>query len=127
MASNPSHLLQFIHYAGAGAIGTGVHYATLIALVQGGLARPVIGSTLGALAGALVNYLLNYHFTFASQRRHARTAPRFAAISAAGIVLNAAVLAGVLALAGPHYVVAQLVATGVVLVAGFQANRAWTF
>jgi putative flippase GtrA len=27
----------------------------------------------------------------------------------------------------PHYLVAQVVATGVVLVAGFLANRRWTF
>jgi len=42
-------------------------------------------------------------------------------------VLNGLVLAAMLALVGPHYLVAQVVATLAVLVAGYLANRAWTF
>jgi putative flippase GtrA len=118
---------QFSRYAGAGALGTLAHYATLIMLVQGGVAMPVVGSTVGAVAGALVNYLLNYHFTFRSTRAHAHAAPRFAAVAAAGIVLNTAVFALLLAEVGTHYLVAQVVATLVVLVFGYLANRRWTF
>ena len=44
-----------------------------------------------------------------------------------GIALNALVMAAVLALAGPHYLVAQVIATGAVLAVGYLANRAWTF
>jgi putative flippase GtrA len=36
-------------------------------------------------------------------------------------------MAAVLAVAGPHNLVAQVIATGLVLAAGFLANRAWTF
>jgi putative flippase GtrA len=36
-------------------------------------------------------------------------------------------MAAVLAVAGLHYLVAQVVATGTVLAAGYLANRAWTF
>lgn len=118
---------QFSRYAGAGAVGTVAHYATLIMLVQGGVVMPVVGTTAGAVAGALVNYLLNYHFTFRSRRAHAHAAPRFAAVAVAGIVLNTAVFALVLAVAGTHYLVAQVVATLVVLVFGYLANRRWTF
>lgn len=130
MATEPlplSRFPRFIRYASAGAIGTSVHYVTLIALVQGALARPVAASTAGALAGAVVNYLLNHRFTFRSDRAHAHAAPRFAVVTGAGVVLNAVVLALVLSLLGTHYVVAQVVATGVVLVCGYLANRAWTF
>jgi putative flippase GtrA len=117
---------QFLRYAGAGAVGTAVHYAMLITLVQLARVDAVVASTAGAMAGALVNYVLNHRFTFASEKPHARALPRFALVSAAGVALNAAVLAGVLAVV-PHYLVAQVVATGVVLVAGFVANRTWTF
>jgi len=120
-------LAQFVRYAGAGVIGTAAHYAVLVALVQGAQAGPVAASTAGAIVGAGINYLLNHRFTFASGQSHRRALPRFAAVAAAGVVLNALVLAAVLALAGPHYLVAQVVATLAVLLAGYLANRAWTF
>jgi putative flippase GtrA len=117
---------QFFRYAGAGAVGTALQYATLIALVQLHWAGAVVASTLGAVAGALVNYGLNHRFTFASDRAHTQSLPRFAAVAAASVALNALAVA-VLLHAGAHYLVAQMAATGVVLVAGYLANRAWTF
>jgi len=118
---------QFLRYATAGAFGTAVHYAVLIGLVQLARFDAVLASTAGAIAGALVNYALNHRFTFASDRAHRQALPRFALIAVAGIVINALVMAAVLALAGPHYLVAQVVATATVLAAGYLANRAWTF
>ena len=118
---------QFLRYAGAGAVGTGFHYAVLIGLVQLARLDAVVASTAGAFAGALVNYALNHRYTFASGRAHRRALPRFALVAAAGIALNALVMAAVLAFAGSHYLVAQVVATGAVLAAGYLANRAWTF
>ena len=120
-------LAQFVRYGGAGAVGTAAHFATLAALVQFAGAGPVAASTLGAVVGAIINYALNYRFTFASRRAHHIALPRFGAISVAGIVLNAAVLSVVLELVQPHYLVAQVVATGVVLIVAFLANRKWTF
>ena len=118
---------QFVRYAGAGVIGTAAHNAVLVALVQGAGAGVVVASTAGAIAGAAINYILNHRFTFASRESHRRALPRFAVVAAAGITLNALVLAGMLALVGPHYLVAQVAATLAVLVAGYIANRAWTF
>jgi len=117
---------QFLRYAGAGAAGTLLQYALLVVLVQAQWAGAVVASTLGAIAGALVNYVLNHRFTFASRRAHGTALPRFAAVAAIGIVLNALVVA-TLVNAGAHYLVAQVAATGLVLVAGYLANRAWTF
>jgi len=127
MASGRLPFPRFVRYAGAGAVGTGVHYATLITLVHNAVASPVAASTFGAIGGAIVNYALNYRLTFDSRRAHRTAAPRFALVAAAGIALNAGVLAALLALFGPHYLVAQVVATAAVLVVGYLANRAWTF
>jgi putative flippase GtrA len=118
---------QFLRYAGAGAVGTAAHYAILVALVQSGAAGAVAASTAGAIAGAAINYALNHRVTFASGVPHARALPRFAAVAALGIAVNALVVAAVLALAGPHYLVAQVAATLTVLATGYLANRAWTF
>ena len=123
----PSQPPQFLRYAGAGAIGTVLHYATLIVLVQLTQAPTVAASTAGAILGALVNYALNHRFTFASERAHVKALPRFAAVAVAGIALNAIVMALMLSLLGAHYLSAQVVATAAVLVAGYLANRAWTF
>ena len=122
-------LPQFVRYAGAGVIGTAANYAVLVARAQGAGAGAgvVVASTAGAIAGAAINYILNHRFTFASRESHRRALPRFAVVAAAGITLNALVLAGMLALVGPHYLVAQVAATLAVLVAGYIANRAWTF
>jgi putative flippase GtrA len=123
----PYFAAQFVRYAGAGAIGTAVHFAVLIALVQFAAIDAVVASTAGALAGALVNYVLNYRFTFASRRAHRLALPRFGVVSVAGIALNAAVIVVVLPYVQPYYVIAQMSATAVVLCAGFLVNRTWTF
>ncbi len=120
----PTH--GFARYALAGAIGTAFHFAILAALVQLAEISAVGASTAGAIVGALVNYALNYRFTFDSQRMHRVALPRFVAVALAGIALNAAVLALALDL-GVYYLAGQAAATGVVLIAGFLANRTWTF
>jgi putative flippase GtrA len=118
---------QFLRYAAAGALGTAAHFVILAGLVQLASADAVAASTAGAIAGALINYALNYRFTFASHRVHRVALPRFCAVAGAGILLNAAVLAAMLALIPLHYLALQIVATGIVLVSGFVANRKWTF
>jgi putative flippase GtrA len=117
----------FIRYAGIGAIGTAVHYLTLIGLVRGFGTVPVVASTAGFVAGAFVNYALNHKFTFASERMHRVALPRFFAVAAAGLLLNGLVMAAILVIVPVHYLIAQVVATAVVLVTGFLANRRWTF
>jgi putative flippase GtrA len=118
---------QFLRYAAAGAAGTAVHYLVLIVLVQAAAVGAVVASTLGAVAGALVNYRLNHRYTFDSDKPHAHALPRFAAVALAGVAVNAAVLSLMLAFITPHYLLAQLAATAVVLIAGFAVNRVWTF
>jgi putative flippase GtrA len=117
---------QFIKYASSGAVGTTVHYLLLAVLVEGLGVGAVAASSFGAVAGALVNYALNYRYTFRSTRPHRESLLKFALVSAAGIVLNALVVAVGTTL-GWHYLVAQVVATGVVLCSAFAVNRAWTF
>ena len=120
-------LSQFLRYGSAGAIGTAAHFAVLTALVQFAGVGAIPASTAGAVVGAAINYALNHRFTFASDRAHRVALPRFCAVAAAGLLLNAAVLALMLTLLHAHYLVAQVVATATILVAGFLANRQWTF
>jgi putative flippase GtrA len=80
----------------------------------------------GAVVGACVVYLLNRRFTFASNRSHAATLPRFALVAALGAVLNGAVV-GLLSAAGVYFLLAQVVATGVILVINFIVSKLWIF
>lgn len=117
---------RFSTYAGVGAIGTAAQYGVLIAAVNVAGTGPVAGSTAGALTGAIVNYLLNRRFTFRSSAKHSSTLPRFAMAACAGIVVNGLAMKAMTA-AGLHYLVAQVIATALVLALTFTINSMWTF
>ena len=118
---------QFMVFAGVGAIGTAGHYAVLILLVERLGVSPTLASACGFVVGAVINYLLNYHVTFASRQSHLQTLPRFMTIAFAGALLNTGIMAVGNGTLGWNYLVAQVIATGCVLVFGFLANRMWTF
>ena len=118
---------QFLAFAFIGAIGTGVHYALLMLLVYSQWAPVTVATTIGFAAGAAVNYGLNYTFTFGSCRPHLQALPMFLAVAAIGAVLNVAIVWVLASAAGLHFLLAQVVATAVVLMWNFGANRTWTF
>ena len=117
---------QFATFAGVGAIGTGVQYLLLLALVYGFAVSAPLASTLGMVAGAFTNYVLNRRFTFRSRARHASALPKFMAVAASGLVLNAIILT-ILIAAGLHFLFGQIAATAAVLFWNFCINRIWTF
>jgi putative flippase GtrA len=119
-------LRQFLVFASVGAVGTGVQYVMLIALVAIG-ANPVAGSTVGFLAGAVVNYMLNYRLTFRSTMSHRRATPRFATIAASALLLNTALMSAAIYWLRLPYLPAQIIATAVVLIWNYVFSRLWTF
>ena len=120
--------MQFFWYIVAGGIATAVHYAVLIALVDlsGFAAAP--SATVGALCGAAVSYLLNRRMTFAnSGAGHGQALPRFLAIALLGALLNGALVWLGAQHFGWHYLLAQALATVLVMGLTFRLNRLWTF
>jgi putative flippase GtrA len=120
--------MQFFWYLVAGGISTAVHYAVLIALVEllGLDAAP--SASIGALCGAVVAYLANRHMTFpGSHARHTQALPRFMAIALLGAVLNGALVWLGVQQFGWHYLLAQALATVLVMGLTFRLNRIWTF
>lgn len=122
-----AYIRQFLTFAAVGAVGTALHYATLISLVELTTMAAVRATTIGALLGASVNYALNYRHTFRSQADHRATAPRFLTVAALGFALNAAIVYLGANMIGVHYLLAQVAATATVLIFGFAVNRFWTF
>ena len=84
-------------------------------------------SAAGALLGAWINYTLNYHFTFRSSKRHREAVLKFAAVATVGLVLNTLFMWVGVELIGAHYLLGQIVTTGLVLIWSFAGNRFWTF
>ena len=120
-------LRQFIAFSGVGVVAAVAHYGVLIVLVEGFGIAPVIATLWGFAAGATVSYLLNRRFTFQSDRPHWTAVPRFLAVSVGGFVLNGLAMWFLNEQWDVQYLVAQVIATGIVLFWNFSANRWWTF
>jgi putative flippase GtrA len=117
---------RFLVFGVVGASGTVLHYLVLIALVHQYAMHALWASSLGALVGAATNYLLNYSVTFRSRAPHCFALPRFFAIAGIGFVLNGLTM-GILLRFGVHFLVAQFLATLLVLVSGFVGSQYWAF
>jgi putative flippase GtrA len=117
-------LFRFLIAGCSSAVG---HYGVLIGLIEGAIAGPVAASVAGATVGAVINYLVNHRFTFRSTARHIQSVPRFGVVAGTGLLLNALLMWIGTALLGAHYLLAQVITTGVVFFWSFAANRLWTF
>lgn len=123
-----SRSVNILRYALTGGLATAAHYLVMFALVEGQLAEAPAASMAGALCGALVAYAGNRHCTFADpQASHRRALPRFATVALLGAALNGAAVWLALVALGLHYLLAQVLATLIVLVLGYRLNRTWSF
>jgi putative flippase GtrA len=116
-----------VRYAGAGAVGTLVHFATVTAEVELAHVQPTWATVQGSFLGAVVNYVLNYYLTFASRASHLRTFPRFFAVAAFSAALNFAGMWLLVDRMHVYYLAAQVFCTLGVLLVGYTLNKAWTF
>lgn len=120
-------LRQFIRFAGVGSVSALGHFGTLILLVQGFGMAAVPASAAGALVGAWINYALNYRYTFHSSKQHREAVLKFAVVAVIGLLLNTLFMWLGVAILELHYLLSQLLTTGLVFIWSFLANRHWTF
>jgi putative flippase GtrA len=118
---------RFSRFAGVGAIATGVHYATLLLLVELGMAVPVVATSIGYACGAAFGYLANHRWTFGGTAAHGRAMVRYVAMLAFGFALNAAVVWLLHDIAGLWYVAAQVAATGLGLFTNYAIASHWVY
>lgn len=118
---------RFVRFSAVGAVGTGVHYAILVLLVEGNVVGSITASIYGFIVGALVNYILNRQVTFRSTRPHMEALTRFMIIAAAGALINIVIMSLGVTLLKVHYLLAQIGATATVLMLTFLGNSLWTF
>lgn len=117
----------FGRYLLVGLLGTAVHYALLIALVELAGAAAAPSAAFGAACGALAAYAGNRRYTFAGGAAHGQALPRFLAVAAFGAAANAAIVWAGTQILDMHYLAAQVVATSIVVWCGFVANCRWSF
>jgi putative flippase GtrA len=117
---------RIVRYTGVGALATGVHYAVLVALVEVAGWAPAWASGAGAVVGAQVAYAGNRRWTFDHGGPVFASWWRFQATALAGALVGMIVVGAAVRL-GLHYVLAQVLATGLNLMLTFLINRAWTF
>lgn len=123
----PALAHQFAKFTGVGVMSAIGHYGLLVALVQFAGVGAVAASSAGALLGAWINYSLNYRFTFRSTKRHREAVLKFAVVAAVGLLLNTLFMWVGVELLHAHYLLSQVVTTGLVMVWSFTGNRMWTF
>lgn len=118
--------MKFARYTLVGGLATGVHYSFLLSAVERHWLLPPVAAGVGAFLGALVAYAGNRRFTFASDHEHAVALPRFLLVALLGMLLSSScVWLG--EQWGWHYLLAQILATGLGLLLTFHLNRRWTF
>jgi len=121
-----THMRHFFRYTAVGVFATATHYLALVLWVEALGGAAYLGSGIGAVIGAQVAYAGNRWFTFAHQGAITASWPRFQITALLGALLGMAVVALGVRL-GVHYLLAQVVATGLSLLLTFAINRAWTF
>ena len=117
----------FLKFAGAGLLGTGVHYLTLVTLVQIVGIDAVASSFAGAISGAIINYLLAYHYVFASEKRHSETAIKYGLIATGAIILNTLCMYVLVNWLSLNYIASQILTSTISLGYSYVANSNWTF
>jgi putative flippase GtrA len=117
---------QFLRFAAVGAVATTIHYLTLIALVEVFAVEPLAATLTGFAAGAVVGYSLNRRYTFDTRPAYASGLFKFLIVIGVGAAINTAIFAFFVR-QGLHYMAAQVIATGIVLVWNYAGSRLVVF
>lgn len=119
--------MQFTLYALVGVCATMMQYMVLISLMKLTLLHAATASSIGMVFGSFVSYYLNHRITFQSAKRHHEALLQFYTIAAVAMSLNALFMYIGVSLLHWHYLMAQVVATLLVLFWNFTCNKLWTF
>ena len=119
--------MYFIKFLGIGAIATLIQYVIFIMLVELSAFSIVLASAFGYAISSIFNYLMNYHYTFTSDAKHKVAALKFTLVALIGLSLNSLLMYLSVELFNVHYIISQIIVTGIILVVNFFAHKLWTF
>jgi putative flippase GtrA len=116
---------EFLRYFVAGGLAFGGDFLVLVGLTELGGVNYLVSNIFGFCCGLLISYLLCIRWVFSRRRLSAPTHEFaiFVLLALIGLGLNEGVLWMVVELAGQHYAVAKIVATGAVFVVNFVMKK----
>jgi putative flippase GtrA len=123
----PGHRRSFLMYIVAGVASVATHYAFMIAAVELLAWRELVATSVGFLVGAVTKYVLNYFLAFASEEPHLQAIGRFSVMLLSLFAANAAIFWALHDHYALHYIVAQVLTTGLLVPVGYVINRFWVF
>jgi putative flippase GtrA len=130
---------QFLRFALVGIPATITHYGVMfgllglfrlngVALRANGLElNEIVATSFGFLSGAAVSYVLNRRITFVTKQPVGIGFVKYVLALSVGLVINGAIVGVLHQNVGLHVLLAQLIATGVVLFWNFGASRLLVF
>jgi len=118
-------LVNFSLHCITGVFAVVVHYALMYLALNLG-STPVIATSIGFVGGAVTRFLLAYYHVFTPSRPKGEAAVHFVISLGIQMVLNAALLAGLLAL-GAAVWPAQLATTVLLTFINYAMYRLWVF
>lgn len=119
--------IQFVRYCAAGSLAAATHFVLLAVLVEAYAVPPTLASAFGFGVAVLVNYVLQYYWTFSASGAHGRALAKFTAVACLGLGLNTCIFWASYRVLGMPYMLAQMAATGLVVLVNFSMNRRFVF
>ena len=119
--------IQFFKFLLVGGTCTALQYLVLWLLVHFAQFDATLASSIGYVLSACLNFHLNHRITFGSGAPYGKAAASFALVAGIGLTLNAALMKALTDGLGLHYLLAQVLTTGIVLCWNFGANKWWTY
>jgi putative flippase GtrA len=119
-------LRDFVRFAMVGAVATAVHFAILVALKELAHWHPVAATLIGYAAGTLVSYTLNRAYTFSVRPAFGVGMAKYLVVVLIGAGINALIVWALVSL-HVQYMLAQCVATGLVLIWNFLGAKLLVF
>jgi len=121
---NFQRLKRFVLVGGS----TGVLYFGLTyGLVERFAIDTTIASTFALLLAVCYNYVLHYHWTFSPKAPHGIVLLKYLAMCVGAILLNAIVMELGVSNASLHYLLAQIIATVMVILWTLSISSIWVF
>jgi putative flippase GtrA len=98
----------------AGVVATAADFALVVSLVEGLDTPPAVATFVGCILGGAVNFAVNRIWAFGSELPYVRQAARYVLVSGASALLNAGLVAALLALWPTSYRTVWIIARGAV-------------
>lgn len=117
--------VQFFQHLVTGVIATAAHYVVMWFALNLQM-WPVVATTIGFTAGASTRFFFSYFHIFEPERDVMKALPHFVMALALQMVLNAGLLALLLAVDVPVWP-AQVITTGALVVFNFLVYKFWVF